>query len=139
MFPVLRYLAPLFSRLFPHLRFPRLGARYISHDEEAVARFQADPLVFHGRFPIRTGAELLRVAKFISENMEAVRLPLLALHGTADKVTDADSSRQLHQRASSTDKTLKLYDGLYHEVLSEPEREQVVADLLEWLDARRSS
>ena len=68
---------------------------------------------------------------------EAIELPLLVLHGTGDLVVDPRGSRELHARARSTDKTVKLYEGLYHDLLHEPEKEQVMADLIEWLDARR--
>jgi alpha-beta hydrolase superfamily lysophospholipase len=93
--------------------------------------------VFHGRFPVRTGAEILRAAKRIQTDARRLTLPLLVLHGTGDFVTDPKGSRLLVARAGSADKTLRLYTGLYHEVLSEPEREHVVADLVAWLDGHR--
>ena len=68
--------------------------------------------------------------------MEAFRLPLLIVHGSADRLTNPEGSKQLYARAGSTDKTFKLYDGLYHEVLNEPEQEQVMADIVAWLDQR---
>ncbi len=68
-----------------------------------------------------------------SEKMELVKLPLLILHGTADRLDDPEGSKQLYERAESKDKTLKLYDGFYHEVMNEPEKERVLADILEWL------
>jgi alpha-beta hydrolase superfamily lysophospholipase len=132
----LRRLAAFFSVVWPTLRVTRMGCRFISRDLAVVEAFKNDPLVFHGRFPVRTGAEILRAAKRLQTSVEAVRLPLLILHGTADLVTDPNGSRQLYAGAASADKTLRLYPGLYHEVLSEPEREQVLADLLAWLDAR---
>ena len=67
---------------------------------------------------------------------EEVRTPLLILHGTADRVAAVEASQELFQRAEATDKTLRLYPGLYHEVLNEPEKEQVLADLIEWIDQR---
>ncbi|MFZ5828541.1 MAG: alpha/beta hydrolase [Planctomycetota bacterium] len=137
VFPLLRRLASLFSRLTPRLRLVRMGSRYLSRDPEVVRRFREDPLVFHARFPVRTGAEALAAAERIEQNMESIHLPLLILHGTGDEVADAEGSRLLHRRAGTTDKTLKLYDGLYHEVLSEPERGQVMQDILEWLEQRR--
>ncbi|MGA2031758.1 MAG: lysophospholipase [Thermoguttaceae bacterium] len=135
-FPWLRRLAPLFSRIVPRWRVVRMGARMISHDAEVVAGFRADPLVFHDRFPIRTGAEILRAMQRASAEMEMVRVPLLILHGTGDLACDCEGSRELFRRAASTDKQLHLYPGLYHEVFSEPERGQVLADLLAWLAAR---
>ena len=59
------------------------------------------------------------------------------MHGTGDFATDPQGSRLLVVRAGSADKTLRLYTGLYHEVFSEPERDQVVADLLAWLEGHR--
>ena len=137
VFPVLRKLAAFFSAVWPTLRVVGIGHRFISHDPAVIAAFKNDPLVFHGRLPVRTAAELLRAAGCIQAQMEAVRLPLLILHGTGDYMTDPNGSRQLFRRAASSDKTLRLYPGLYHEVFSEAERDQAVADLLGWLDARR--
>jgi len=137
VFPLLRRLAPLVSRLFPRLRIMRLGYRMLSRDPQVVEQFKSDPLVYHGRFPVRTGTEILRAAGRIQGQMEALKLPLLLLHGTADRVTDPAGSRRLYARAGSADKTLKLYEGLYHDLLHEPEKDQVTADLIEWLDARR--
>src|SRR3989449_11638772 len=60
-------------------------------------------------------------------------LPFLVMHGTGDRLTNPDGSRELYQNASSSDKTLKLYNGLYHDMLHEPERARVSADLLDLL------
>ena len=114
-----------------------MGCGHISRDPAVVEAFRNDPLVFHGRFPVRTGAEILRAAKRIQAGANRLALPLLVLHGTGDVVTDPRGSRLLVARAGSANKTLRLYSGLYHEVFSEPEREQVVADLLAWLDGHR--
>jgi acylglycerol lipase len=137
VFPILRRLASIVSVVWPSLRLVRLGCRFISRDPAVVESFEKDPLVFHGRFPVRTGAEILRIAKYIQNNAGRLTLPLLTLHGTGDIVTDSQGSRLLVARAGSTDKTLRLYTGLYHELFSEPERDQVVSDLLAWLDGHR--
>jgi len=134
VFPVLRRLASVVSRIWPTLRFAHLGHRFISRDPAVVAAFRDDPLVYHGRFPVRAGAEILAAAKNIQNEAARLTLPLLVLHGTGDYVTDPRGSRLLVARAGSADKTLRLYSGLYHEILSEPERGQVLADLLAWLD-----
>ena len=65
VFPVLRRLASLASLVWPTLRLTRLGCRFISRDPAVVEAFQNDPLVFHGRFPVRSGTEVLRAAKRI--------------------------------------------------------------------------
>lgn len=135
IFPVLRRLAALVGRWLPRLRLVRLGCRYLSRDPAVVEAFRADPFAFHGRFPARTGAEILRGGREVLRRAEALRTPLLILQGTADRVVDPGGAEVLAARAGSADKTLRQYEGLYHEVLSEPERDQVLADLLTWLDA----
>jgi len=113
-----------------------MGGRKISRDPAIVAQFRDDPQVFHGRFPARTGAEILRAGCLARGHFEQVRVPLLILHGTADCVAAVEASQDMFQWAESTDKTLHLYPGLYHEVLNEPEKEQVLTDLIRWLDER---
>lgn len=136
VFPLLRRLASLFSWLAPRLRVVRMGFQYLSRDPGVLADFRDDPLVFHGRFPARTGAEILRASRRIQATMDHVRLPLFILHGTGDAVVDPDGSRRLYARAQSPDKTLKLYPGLFHDLLHEPERGEVLADIVSWLDHR---
>jgi alpha-beta hydrolase superfamily lysophospholipase len=136
VFPFLRHLAGFVSFLCPGLRVVHLDFQRASRDPDVVADLRADPLVFHGRFPARTGAEILRAANRLRSRLEAIAIPLVVMHGTADLVTDVEGSRELHARARSTDKTLKLYEGLYHDLLHEPEREQVTADVIAWLAAR---
>jgi alpha-beta hydrolase superfamily lysophospholipase len=134
--PWLQLLAVPASWLLPRMRVVKVRAPALSRDPQAVAQFNSDPLVYHGRMPNRTGAEILRAARRIQGRFESIRLPFLALHGTADVITDPEGSRQVYQRAASTDKTLKLYQGLYHDLFHEPERDRIVADLLDWLGAR---
>jgi acylglycerol lipase len=136
VFPVLRHLAKFFSIFLPRLRFRRMGTRFMSRDPQVIADFKNDPLVYHGKFAVRTGAEILRVVKHIRRRMEEVSVPLLIMHGTHDIVTDPNGSRHLYARAASTDKTLHLYPGLFHEIFNEPEREQVMGDLIDWIGKR---
>jgi alpha-beta hydrolase superfamily lysophospholipase len=66
--------------------------------------------------------------------MRDLRLPTLILHGTADKLVPLAATRPLYQAISANYRTLKLYDGLFHEVFNEPERATVTADLFSWLE-----
>lgn len=65
-----------------------------------------------------------------------MRAPLLILHGTGEAVTNPEGSRRLFDQAAAVDKTLKLYEGLYHDLFHEPEKDRVTGDLIAWLDAR---
>jgi acylglycerol lipase len=136
VFPILRHLAAFTSRVCPRLRLVNLGYNFLSRDRKVVEDFKNDPLVYHEAFPVRTGAEILRTAKQIQRRLYEIRLPILVMHGTGDVVANAEGSRLLYTRASSSDKTLRLYEGLYHEIFSEPERVQVIGDLIDWLNAR---
>ncbi len=139
MFPILRRLAGLFSHIMPRLRLVRLGTHFMSRDKAVVEQFRADPLVFHGRFTVRIGAEILRIGKQIRLHSESVRLPFLVMHGTDDICTRWKGSRRLFEEAGSTDKTLCLYPGLWHDLLNEPEKEQVRSDVIRWLNRRRAA
>ncbi|MHB8417315.1 MAG: alpha/beta hydrolase [Myxococcales bacterium] len=126
----------LLAAVAPHLRVMDLPDENFSRDPAIVAAMKTDPLIDNRAGPARTAAELLRAFDRIEAHEEAVRVPLLDMHGTRDKLTNPEGSRELVARAASKDKTLKLYSGLYHDLLHEPEKAQVTADVVAWLDAR---
>ena len=140
VYPLVRKLAAFVAAIFPRLRILQLGgASLVSRNPEAITRLEEDPLIYRGRFPVRTGAEILSAGERLRQQAEAIDIPLLILHGTSDLLTNVSGSEEIHRRASSPDKTLKVYEGLYHELFSEPEREAVLADFLDWLDAHTES
>ena len=85
---------------------------------------------------MRTGYEILRITAFLQGNLGRVSVPFLALHGSADTVTEPAATSQLHEAACSEDKSLKIYDGLLHDLLFEPEGEEVAEDIVAWMEAR---
>jgi alpha-beta hydrolase superfamily lysophospholipase len=121
--------------VFPKMATSPLPAAAISRDPEVVANYESDPLVYRGGARVGSFRASRRAAARIQTRMDEIALPLLIMHGSDDKLTSPEGSKTLYERAASTDKTLKLYEGLYHEVLNEPEKDQVKADLAEWLDA----
>lgn len=137
VFPMLRWLALPASLLLPTIRVVQLNFNMVSRDPKAIASMENDPLVYQGHIPNRTAGEMLRAGFEIRQTAAGIEHPLLILHGTADAITDVEGARQLYQRAGSFDKTLKLYDGLYHNLLDEPEKDQVMADLVDWFNRRR--
>ena len=131
--PVLRALAPIVSRLLPKLGIIALDTSAVSQDQAVVDAAMNDPLVYHGKIRVRSGAELLKATQKLPLQMPWISLPILIMHGTADRLADPAGSQMLYERVSSKDKTLKLYEGFYHEIFSEPGREQVFADMEAWL------
>ncbi|KAK4780899.1 hypothetical protein SAY87_017005 [Trapa incisa] len=88
---------------------------------------------------LKTAAELLKATEEIESQVHRVSAPLLVLHGAKDRVTDPSVSQFLYDRASSRDKTIKLYEGGYHCILEgEPDDRifTVLDDIVSWMDSR---
>lgn len=126
------------SALFPKLAVFSLDDEKFSRDPAVVGAMRSDPLVYDKSAPARTAAEVIRAVDRIREHAAELDVPVLALHGTADEVTPPEGSKELVEAARG-DKTLKLYASLYHDLLHEPERAAVVADIVAWLDAHLPS
>lgn len=124
------------ARVRPGLGIRRLAAANVSRDSGVVEAYEHDSLVFRGKMPAATIAAFGRALARIAEDMDTIGLPLLVMHGTADELAPVEGARALYEAVASLDKTLKVYDGLAHEILNEPEKAQVMDDLREWLLAR---
>src|SRR5499427_4359435 len=124
------------SHLAPHLHVYTLKNEIFSRDPEAVARMNADPLIEKESQPAETSAEVLRAADALTEHFPQFTVPVLILHGTADKATRPAGSERFYRMAGSQDKTLKLYEGGFHDLLNDIDREAVMADIQGWVDAR---
>jgi acylglycerol lipase len=133
---IVETLLSILGKLAPKWPLGKLRSEEISRDPAVVSSYDSDPLVYRGRMRAGTAAALIRAVHTVASRMNRITVPLLLLHGTADKLTDPDGSRELYKRANSRDKTLKLYGGFYHEVFNEPEKEQVLNDVVQWLHER---
>ncbi len=135
--PVQRVLAPVLSRLAPGLGVLTLDAETVSRDPEVVAAYRADPLTHTGRMVARTGTEILLGAAAMPARLRGLRLPLLVVHGGADRLVPPAASEVVRRHAGSPDVTVRIYDGLHHEPHNEPEKDEVLDDVVAWLDAHR--
>ena len=129
-------MAKVLSRVAPKMGMIALDANTISRDPAVVAAYVNDPLVFHDKTPARLAAELLTAMLRVNAEASRITLPFIAVHGSQDSLADPGGSQMLYDQASSADKTLKIYDGLFHEVFNEPERDQVLKDVEHWLEAQ---
>jgi acylglycerol lipase len=123
------------SHLAPHAHVLRLKNEDFSRDKAAVAAMNADPLIAGESQPSLTLAALVRADALLKQAFPRLTLPLLILHGTADKAAKPSGSQHLFDRAGSTDKDLKLYEGSYHDPLNDLDRDLVLGDISSWLDA----
>jgi acylglycerol lipase len=124
------------SHIAPHVHVFSLNNADFSRDPKAVERMNNDPLIAKESQPAETAAEMLKAAERLKANMPQFTVPVLIIHGTADKATRPAGSQYFYDHAGSTDKTLRLYEGHFHDLLNDVDKEKVMADIQAWLDAR---
>jgi acylglycerol lipase len=127
-------LGRVLSRLAPKAGVVPLDATGVSRDPAVVQAYMDDPLVFHGKTPARLAAEMLRAMQRVMAEAGKITLPVMMLQGSADRLDPGDAEF-LYNAVSSADKTLKVYEGLYHETHNEPECATVLRDMEAWLEA----
>ena len=126
------------SHFTPHTNVLTLKNEDFSRDPEVVAQMNRDPLIKDESQPSLTVAQLVRADERLEREFPLITLPVFIMHGTADKATRPEGSQFFYDTAGSKDKTLKLYEGHAHDLLNDYGREQVLADIAAWIDARLS-
>jgi alpha-beta hydrolase superfamily lysophospholipase len=134
---LVRSAVTLVARVAPTVRRSVVDLSTISRDEAVVADYRADALVHQGHPTIALALAMVDQMELLPARVRELRLPLLVQHGTADRICDPEGSRALEASVGTADLTVRWYDGLWHEIYHEPERARPLADLREWLDARR--
>ena len=130
------FIGRVLSLLFPGMGIVERGtADEICRDPAVVAAYLADPLGYQGKMTARLGAEMLGAMERLRREAGRIKLPLLILQGSADRLVDPAGARILYDGVASTDKRLIVYDGFYHEVFNEPEHDRVLDDVEQWLEA----
>jgi acylglycerol lipase len=130
---LLLQLVTLVSRLVPTLPTVLLDAQTISRDPKVVKAYKEDPLIGHKRIAVQTLAEIFGAINEVQFRAPEIELPLLVLHGVADRLASVEGSKKIYSGVSSKDNSIKLYDGMHHELLNEPEKSQVLSDIGTWL------
>ncbi len=125
-----------FDHIAPHLHVYTLKNENFSRDPLVVESMNNDPLIKGESEPTQTAKVMIDASKRLHEEFPLIKLPVLILHGTEDKATNPSGSEFFYEHAGSIDKTLKLYDGNYHDLLNDIEKEFVMADIADWIDAR---
>jgi len=122
------------SHVAPHAHVLKLPNEAFSRDPAVVEAMNNDPLIAHESQPTQTVAEMVRADERLKREFPHITLPLLILHGTADKATRPDGSRLFYAKAGSKDKTLKLYERDFHDLLNDLDKDVVMADIQAWID-----
>ena len=131
--PLLLRVSGLLSRLLPRLPAQPFDHKLVSRDPQVIQAMEEDPLYYKGKLRVRTGYQQLLGIREVSSGLSRLQLPMLLLHGEEDHTISSKASERIFQAASSPDKTLEIFPGLRHRILSEPEREQVLQMILDWL------
>jgi acylglycerol lipase len=132
----LRIAASALSAVAPRIPLIKIDASLVSRDAAVVQDYERDPLIHHGKLPVRTVTEIAVAIESFPDGVAAITVPTLIMYGTADRLCPPRGSLMLSRRIGSTDRTLESYAGLYHEILNEPEQDEVLGDLVGWLAAR---
>ena len=123
------------SHLAPHAHVLHLKNVDFTRDASVVAAMNGDPLLAHETQPTKTVAEMARADERLRKEFPRITLPVLILHGTEDKATRPSGSQFFYDTVGSKDKTLKLYDGYFHDPLNDIGKEVVMADIKAWIGA----
>lgn len=137
-YKLIKKAAVLMANYAPKLSLgSNLNLQHISHDKKVVDDYKADPLT-HGKATPSLGSAIFRIHEQHFAKAPQLHVPLLVFHGTDDKLTNPEGSRQFFNLAGSHDKTLKLYEGLYHETMNEIPicRAEVLKDVRNWVEER---
>ena len=124
------------SHVAPKLGVLTLKMKDFTRDPVALAALEADPLTKDESQPAATVAALVRADERLHDCFGQITLPVLIMHGTDDHATVCRGSEFFFEHAGSADKTLKLYEGHYHDLLNDLGKEEVMADVLGWIEAR---
>jgi alpha-beta hydrolase superfamily lysophospholipase len=129
-------LARLVAQLLPRLRIPTgIDPEHLSRDPEVVREYVRDPRI-NEPISVRLAAEILRAARLVRTNAAGVTVPVMIVHGEADPLCRVEGSREFYAGLKAEGCELRTYPGLLHEILNEPEQEQILADIHAWLEKR---
>ncbi len=124
------------SKVAPNLSMSNnIDTSKLSHDKAVVDAYNNDPLV-HAKVSARWYVEMIKAMIDTNANSSKLSMPCLIMHGSADALTSPKSSREFFEKAGSKDKTYKLYEGYYHEIYNEVEKQKPLSDMVEWLNNR---
>ncbi len=130
------FLVKFLARFFPKVGVLQLDPRLVSRDPDVIQNYIEDPLVYSGKvtakLSIALGAGMAKIHRLALN----IKLPIIILQGAEDKLVKPEGAKVLFNKISSTDKSLEYFDNCYHEILNEPEQNEVLSSISNWLEQR---
>ena len=121
------------ARILPRTPVPNgVDPSWVSRDPAVVSGYRNDPLV-HRVVSARCAVALERSILDSPAQASRLKTPCLILQAGEDKICDAQASQRFALSVQQAPVTFRRYDGLYHELFNEPEKDRVIEDLLQWL------
>jgi lysophospholipase len=133
--PALHALGRALGTVLPGAPVSKVDPRLVSRDQAVVNAYIADPLNHHGPVPAGVARDLIVHVGSLAAGVRRITLPTLLMWGSADRLCPPAGAEMVAANIGSEDLTIKRYEGLFHEIMNEPEQEQVLDDLVDWLGA----
>ncbi|HET6484965.1 MAG TPA: alpha/beta fold hydrolase [Spirochaetia bacterium] len=135
--PLMLSLSGLLAAVTPRLPVrPAPAIKAISRERVFQWELECDPYCYHGPLRARAGRELVSTLLLLQDRLKEIRLPLLIQYGTGDRIVSRREPEEIRDRWGGQDRTLSVYEGLYHDVLNEPERQQAIDQIVTWIGTR---
>ena len=129
------FMGKILSKILPKAGILQLDSKGVSRDPAVVDAYINDPFVYTGKITARLGAEMLKAMQDVTNSAARIKLPLMIVQGGDDILIDPGGAQLLYDSVGSDDKSITIYEGFYHEVFNEPQREQVLNDVQKWIEA----
>ena len=126
-------MAKLLNRIVPSFSLASgLSQASLSRDHQVVSKYATDPLV-HDKISVRLYTDIYSTGLSALEHAADLKIPMLLMHGSGDKITSATASQEFAKKAGSL-VTLRIWDGFYHEIHNEPEKAEVIQAMIDWME-----
>lgn len=135
-----RFVARQIAQFAPKLGVTnKVDSSVLSKDPTVCKAYDTDPYVYHGKVSARVAVELVSAGDAIRAALSKISLPVLILQGGQDELAKPHWAQYIYDHIASPDKQIKIYEGLRHEILNEPEKARVMADIWVWIAAHHGT
>jgi len=134
--PITIKVVKVIGKWLPGLKTTKLNPDNISRDKHEVELYKTDPLITRHGAKAGLGLALINAIASAKEMFKDFNFPVLIMHGGDDKITNPEGSAALYETCASQDKTLQIWEGAYHEIFNEINKEEILAFMNNWVSAR---